>query len=75
MMLSHRGAMVHMDRAAPGNVQSITALLPRLRTGGVRAVSQSGILGDPLGATAAEGSALLDELAAALVRDVGEWLP
>jgi len=74
MMLSHRATTVHMDRAATGNIQSITALLPRLRTDGVRAVSPSGVLGDPVGATAAEGSALLDELAAALIKDVGEWL-
>ena len=74
MMLSQHSSIVHMERAIPGNVEPITALLPQLRTGGVRAVSASGVLGDPVGATAAEGSALLDRLAADLVRDVGEWL-
>ena len=38
---------------------------PLLRAGGVRAVSESGVLGDPTGANAAEGATLLDDLAAA----------
>jgi creatinine amidohydrolase len=39
----------------------------RLRREGVRAVSRNGVLGDPRGATAAEGRRLLDELAGACV--------
>jgi creatinine amidohydrolase len=34
----------------------------RLRTEGVRAVSPNGVLGDPTGATAAEGHRLFEEL-------------
>jgi len=43
--------------------------------GGVRAVTATGVLGDPTGATAADGDALLDELAAALLDLVGTWRP
>src|SRR4051794_17779076 len=39
----------------PGNVEPLRALMPRLREGGVRAVSPNGILGDPTGASAEEG--------------------
>src|SRR4051812_3063155 len=38
---------VRLDLAAAGNVTPIRELLPRLRTGGVRAVSPNGVLGDP----------------------------
>jgi creatinine amidohydrolase len=37
-------------------------LLPRLRSEGVRPVSSNGVLGDPAGATAEEGGALLGAL-------------
>jgi creatinine amidohydrolase len=41
-------------------------LLPLLESGGVHSVSPSGVLGDPAGASAAEGRALLREAAADL---------
>jgi creatinine amidohydrolase len=66
---------VLMDRAAPGDIRPLAALLPELRAGGVRAVAPNGVLGDPTGATAAEGAALLDELAAVLRKDVEGWWP
>jgi creatinine amidohydrolase len=40
--------------------------MPRLRAEGVRAVSANGVLGDPAGASAAEGARLLAALAASL---------
>ena len=43
----------------PGNVEPLSALMARLRAGGVRAVAPNGILGDPRGASAEEGRALL----------------
>ena len=49
--------------------------MPALRAGGVRAVSRNGVLGDPAGATAAEGSRLLDRLAADLAAAVAAWYP
>jgi mycofactocin system creatininase family protein len=43
----------------PGNVEPLGELMPRLVAGGVGAVSPNGILGDPAGASAREGRALL----------------
>ena len=51
-----------LDRAAPGNTAPLTVLLPELRTHGVRGVSPNGVLGDPTGASAAEGAELFDTL-------------
>lgn len=67
-------ARVRLDRAAPGNPRPIAELLPALRTSGVKAVSPNGVLGDPAGASATEGAALLDALAADLLASVTAWL-
>ena len=48
--------------------------MPRLRREGVRAVSPNGVLGDPTGASAAEGRELLDRAAAELREFVASWL-
>jgi creatinine amidohydrolase len=42
-----------------GNTEPLAALMPRLRHEGVRGVAPNGILGDPAGASAEEGRALL----------------
>jgi creatinine amidohydrolase len=47
--------------------------MPELRRSGVRAVSPNGVLGDPAGASAAEGVALLSRLVAGLVATVDAW--
>jgi mycofactocin precursor peptide peptidase len=60
--------------AGPGNLTPIAELMPVLRSGGVRAVSPSGVLGDPAGASAAEGAALLGRLMADLLAAVAGWL-
>jgi creatinine amidohydrolase len=73
MMLVVQPDRVRLDRAAAGNTESLTELLPRLRESGVRAVSPTGVLGDPAGASAAEGEALLDQAAAHLIADVERW--
>ena len=41
--------------------------------GGVRSVSLTGVLGDPTGASAAEGAALLDAATADLVAFMERW--
>jgi mycofactocin precursor peptide peptidase len=64
---------VRMDRAVPGETRPLATLMPVLSEHGVRAVSASGILGDPTSATAADGAALLDELAAELISFVAAW--
>lgn len=66
-------ARVRMDRAVPGDPRPLAALLPELAAHGVRAVSRTGVLGDPTGATAAQGAALLDDLAGQLIGHVTRW--
>jgi creatinine amidohydrolase len=61
---------VRLDLAAAGDRRPLHELMPALRAGGVRAVSGNGVLGDPSGASAAEGEALLAVLAADLAETV-----
>lgn len=63
---------VRTDRAVPGDLRPAAELGPLLVADGVRAVSPSGVLGDPTGATAAQGEALLDAAAADLVATAAE---
>jgi len=56
---------VRLDAAQPGATDPIEVLLPRLLRSGVIAVSPNGVLGDPAGASAAEG----EELLAGMVRE------
>ena len=64
---------VHIDRAEPGNTRPITELMPVLRASSVHAVSPNGVLGDPAGASAAEGAALLGALLRDLLVVVDGW--
>jgi mycofactocin precursor peptide peptidase len=59
--------------AAAGETAPISELLPRLRAEGVRAVSPDGVLGDPTGASAAEGAELLAALADRMTAAVAGW--
>ena len=61
-------------RAEAGNTTPLDQLMPLLRTGGLRAVTPNGVLGDPRGATREDGAALLTSLADDLVRAVDGWL-
>lgn len=58
-------SLVHLELAEPGERRPVGELMARLRTDGVRSVSPNGVLGDPDGATAAEGRRLLGEIIAA----------
>lgn len=60
LMLYLRPGGVHLDRAAAGNLAPLTTLMPRLAVDGVSAVSANGVLGDPTGASADQGSRTLD---------------
>jgi mycofactocin system creatininase family protein len=76
IMLALDAAAVRMELAEPGCTEPIDRLLPRLRAEGVRPVSSNGVLGDPTGANAEEGRALLDALVADLVASVTKhWSP
>jgi len=75
VLLALDPAAVRVDAAEPGATAPLAQLLPALRDGGVAAVSPNGVLGDPTGATAAEGERVLRELAAALRDRVTRWAP
>ena len=61
--------------SAAGNPAPLAELLPAMRAGGVAAVSPNGVLGDPAGASAAEGERLLAGLAAELAAALARWTP
>jgi creatinine amidohydrolase/Fe(II)-dependent formamide hydrolase-like protein len=65
-----RPDLVRLERAEPGPVPSAADLVRK----GVWALSASGVLGDPLAASAEHGAELLGLLADDLARAVDEWL-
>ncbi len=73
MMLALRGAAVRAERAVAGPCEPIERLLDRLIAKSVRGVSESGVLGDPAGASARQGEQLLAGMAARLARDIKAW--
>ncbi|WP_433678432.1 mycofactocin biosynthesis peptidyl-dipeptidase MftE [Nocardia sp. CA-119907] len=75
MQLALRPDSVRTDLAVAGDTRPLPEILPLLRTGGVRAVSANGVLGDPAGASAEEGAALLDQLTADLNEQIRLWWP
>jgi mycofactocin precursor peptide peptidase len=75
LQLALAPARVRLDRAEAGDPRPIADLLPLLRVSSVRAVSPNGVLGDPAGASAAEGEALLTSLSASLTAAVARWWP
>lgn len=75
LLLNLSPEAVRMGSVARGNTEPLTDLMTRLRDGGVAAVSESGVLGDPTTATAADG----ERIFAAMVEDctarVLRWTP
>lgn len=75
LLLNLSPEAIRMGLVARGNTEPLTDLMTRLRDGGVAAVSESGVLGDPTTATAAEG----ERIFAAMVEDctarVLRWTP
>ncbi len=67
---------VHLELAQAGCTEPLESLLPRLHAVGVRPVSSNGVLGDPAGASAEEGHALLHALVTGLTAAVSSrWPP
>jgi len=66
---------VMIDRVAAGNTEPLAALMPRLRSGGIAAVSDSGVLGDPTTATAAAGEQIFAGMVADAAGRVRRWAP
>lgn len=63
--------LVDLAAAERGNTDPLEELLPTMMQAGVGAVSPSGVLGDPAGASAAEGAALLATLIDDVVAEIG----
>jgi mycofactocin precursor peptide peptidase len=62
-------------RLRAGNGAPLPELLPSMRSGGVAAVSEVGVLGDPTTATAADGERMLAEMVDACLRRIERWEP
>ena len=67
--------VVLTQNVAPGNTEPLAGLMPRLRDGGVAAVSTSGVLGDPTTANAAEGERIFSDMVTDCVARVQRWRP
>ena len=59
LMLHLSPESVRLDLAEAGNTRPLAELLPALRASGMAAVTPNGVLGDPTGATAGHGAAVL----------------
>jgi mycofactocin precursor peptide peptidase len=59
LMLALAPGDVRLDAAERGETRPLTEIMAGLRSGGVRKLSPNGVLGDPAGASAAEGESLL----------------
>ncbi|HWU32858.1 MAG TPA: mycofactocin biosynthesis peptidyl-dipeptidase MftE [Marmoricola sp.] len=62
LMLHLRPDSVRLDRAVSGDNRTLREILPLMMSDGVGAVSPNGVLGDPRGASAPEGAALLTSM-------------
>jgi len=74
VMLALAPGAVRLDAAERGDVRPLGEILPLLRERGVRAVSANGVLGDPVGASAAEGEHLLARLVDSLRAAIDQFL-
>jgi len=73
LMLALQPETVRLSRVAAGATTPPAQLWPRLRQDGVRAVSESGVLGDPTGASAEEGWTLYATLVNDLDLFIRSW--
>jgi mycofactocin system creatininase family protein len=73
LLLAIDPSCVRTGAIAPGVTAPLGELLDRLRSDGVRAVTSTGVLGDPTGATADEGTRLLNGMIDDLVDRLTSW--
>jgi mycofactocin system creatininase family protein len=73
LLLALAPEQVRGDRIVAGNAAPLPQLMAAIRRGTVRAVSANGVLGDPRGASADEGWALLERLSEELCEAVARW--
>ena len=74
MMLAINPQQVNMAMAEAGSTKPIGEISAQLRSGGVRAVSLNGVLGDPTTATSEHGHNLLSQLTHDLVTFIHEHM-
>jgi mycofactocin system creatininase family protein len=68
-------ADVWTDERLPGNRAPLVDLMPQMRRGGVAAVSELGVLGDPTTATAEEGDRIFTTMVDGCLRRITRWAP
>lgn len=73
LMLAIAPTSVHAETWEPGRTEPLADLEGDLRAHGVRAVSPNGVLGDPAGASAIEGTVLLGRLVDDLANRLTTW--
>lgn len=66
---------VRIGECRPGNTEPLVDLMPRMRSGGVMAVSEVGVLGDPTTASRTAGEQLFEEMVAGCTRRLLRWEP
>ena len=74
IMLAINPELVNMAKAEAGSTTPISEISAQLRSGGVRAVSTNGVLGDPTTATSEHGHNLLSQLTHDLVTLINEHM-
>jgi creatinine amidohydrolase len=74
-MLAIDHGVVRTELAEAGCTEPLAAIMPRLRAGGVRPISSNGVLGDPDGASAAEGHRFLEAMTTELAAAVASRWP
>ncbi|WP_316574398.1 mycofactocin biosynthesis peptidyl-dipeptidase MftE [Nocardia canadensis] len=73
LMLAIRPVSVRMHRAVTSSAEPVRAPRRELRCSSVAAVSETGILGDPVGATGLHGGLLMDCMVTELTMQVAQW--
>jgi creatinine amidohydrolase len=73
LMMAIAAESVRPGEVQRGRIETLATLWPELRRGGVRAVSPTGVLGDPTLATAAEGRRLFESLVEQLATSLESW--
>lgn len=67
--------VVHTDAWCAGNSAPLADLMPTMRHGGVAAVSEVGVLGDPTTATAGQGATIFADMVQGCYRRIVTWAP
>jgi creatinine amidohydrolase len=72
-LLAVAPASVHLERAEPGVTEPLETILATLTSSGVAALSPNGVLGDPTGASTAQGESLLERWTGDLELALSGW--